>query len=90
MHTMFWMFADDRSDIRGKHLERGLVRRVLRFARPHRALIIRYVVALLVFAALGAIPPMLYRAIIDDALATGDRQALAVLSLVLLVVVLAT
>jgi ATP-binding cassette, subfamily B, bacterial len=87
---MFWMFADDRSDIRGKRLERGLLRRVLRFARPHRGLIIRYVAALLVFAALGAIPPMIYRAIIDDALAEGDRRRLAVLSLVLLGVVLAT
>jgi ATP-binding cassette, subfamily B, bacterial len=90
MHTMFWMFADDRSGLKGKRLEKGLLRRVLRFARPHRALIIRYVVSLLVFSALGAIPPMLYRAIIDDALAEGDRRKLAELALALLGVVIAT
>ena len=60
-------FRRDSDALEGKHFERDVVRRVLRFARPYRSLIIAFLIAVVLAAVITAIPPLLFRALLDDA-----------------------
>ncbi len=81
---MFWLFQQDGREFRDKKFAKGLLRRVFRFARPHRPALIIYGVLLLLSAGVGALSPLVYRAIIDDAIPDSDRRLLAWLALSLL------
>lgn len=65
-------------------LSRKLVGRVWTFVRPYRGLLAGVVVAVVATAALTAVPPLLYRAIIDDAVLQQRIGLLNVLALGLL------
>ena len=60
----------DRSVVDNK-IERRTLRRVLGFARPHRRLIEAFLAVTVVDAALVVVPPLLLKAIIDDAVQHG-------------------
>ncbi len=81
---MFWLFQQDGREFRDKKFAKGLLRRVFRFARPHRPALIAYGVLLLLSAGVGALSPLVYRAIIDEAIPDQDRRLLAWLALSLL------
>ncbi len=49
----------------------GLVRRIMRFARPYRRMLGIFLVLIIVDAVVGAANPLIYRAIIDDAGSAG-------------------
>jgi ATP-binding cassette subfamily B protein len=64
----------------GHRLTKGVVWRILRFARPYRTLITVFVVLVIVSAALAVTPPLLFRQIIDQGVLKGDRRLVIVLA----------
>jgi ATP-binding cassette subfamily B protein len=54
-------------------LSKGVLRRILQFAHPYRALIIVFVVLVAISAALAVTPPLLFGRIIDDGVLKQDR-----------------
>src|SRR5690349_9702512 len=71
----------DRS-VTSQRLARDTVRRVIAFARPHRATIAVFVVLTVIDAVLAVAPPLLLRAIIDKGIHGGNALLVTVLALV--------
>jgi len=69
-------FMQDRSVV-NKRLAPGTIRRIIRFAKPYRWLVITLVTLLGVDAALGSVNPLLFREIINKG-ALGHRPGLVV------------
>jgi ATP-binding cassette subfamily B protein len=67
----------DPAKIAGATVGKGVVRRVMGFARPYRWLIGGFLLTIVIEAVIGLIPPLLIRAIIDDALPADDRGAVS-------------
>ncbi len=67
-------------------LKRETVRRVLSFARPHKALIAVFLVLTVVDAALVVVSPLLVQRIVDDGIAEGDTRLIAMLAAAMAVV----
>jgi ATP-binding cassette, subfamily B, bacterial len=80
MHQTIWGFRRDPDAVRGKRVERALVRRVLRLARPYRALLIGFLVAVVAAAVVTAIPPLLLKSLLDRAVPDHDRAMVTVLA----------
>jgi ATP-binding cassette subfamily B protein len=59
----------------------GVVRRILVFARPYRALIIGFIALVVISSALAVAPPLLFREIIDDGVLKGNRHLVVVLGI---------
>jgi ATP-binding cassette subfamily B protein len=57
--------ARDPDQVAGKPLDRALLRRVLTFARPYRALLLVFVGTILAGSVVGILPPLVFRRIID-------------------------
>ncbi len=78
-----WMtmrsFQRDRSVTKTK-LREGTLRRIVAFARPHRRKIAWFVALVVVDAALGAVTPLLLKAIIDDGVVPGETGVVQVLA----------
>src|SRR6478609_6726883 len=66
----------DRS-ITQHRVAKGTFRRMLRFAAPYKSLLIVFLVMIVVDASLGALNPLIYRAIINDGI-LGEDAALVV------------
>jgi len=64
----------DAAAVAGARLDRGTVRRIWAFARPYRRRIAVLVAAILASAILGLVPPLVVRAILDDAIPQSDRS----------------
>jgi ATP-binding cassette subfamily B protein len=77
----------DRSVVHNR-IERGTVRRVLGFARPHRRLIGVFLVLTVVDAGLVVVTPLLAKHIIDDGIVAGDRRVVTVLAIAMAVTAL--
>ncbi len=73
----------DPRGVKGKHVARQTVRRVARFALPYRAMLIGFVVVLLLGSLLSLVPPLLFRQIIDDAIANSDRGQVNLLAAII-------
>lgn len=59
----------------GKHsLPKGLVRRILTYARPYRLLVYAFLVTLVIMSVLSVAQPLLFRRIVDDGISVGDAQ----------------
>ena len=80
MHVMWRMMENDPANLKGQKLERGLVRRVFRYAVPYRPQLIGFLIVIVAQAALGLAPPLLFKAIIDHALPDKSLGLLAVLA----------
>jgi len=63
----------DAAAVAGRAFERETLRRVGDFARPYRATIAVFLGAILASALVALVPPLVFRAIIDDAIPDGDR-----------------
>jgi len=87
-------FRRDPAIVRGKRLERETVRRVLTFAHPYRRQLIGFVVTAVLAAAVGALPPLLFRALLDNGLPNngqpGDLALITWLTIAAVLVALAT
>ena len=67
------MMPRDTDAVRDVTLAEGTSRRVWAFARPYRTTITVFLAAILVAALLALVPPLVVRAILDDAIPDGDR-----------------
>ncbi len=80
MGPMMRNLRTDRSIVNNR-LERSTVRRVLAFARPHRALITGFLALTVVDAGLVVVTPLLVQRIVDDGILKGDNQLVTMLAL---------
>lgn len=67
--------GSDPAAIAGARVQKGLVRRVWRFARAYRLMLAGFLATIVVAALINLLPPLLIRRIIDDAVPTGDTAA---------------
>ena len=74
------MMPGDSDSLKGVQLADGTLRRVWTFARPYRRTIVIFLVAILAAALLALVPPFVVRAILDDAIPSGDRRRIVVLA----------
>jgi ATP-binding cassette subfamily B protein len=79
----------DRSVVNNR-LDRGTVRRVLGFARPHRRLISVFLGLTVIDAAMVVVIPLLVQRIVDDGILKGDNALVAWLALAMAGVALLT
>ncbi|MFL6026939.1 MAG: ABC transporter ATP-binding protein [Friedmanniella sp.] len=70
-------------EIAQHQLSRGVLRRILRFARPYRRLITLFVALIVLASALAVTPPLLFKVIIDRGVLGGDRRLLIIVSVTL-------
>jgi ATP-binding cassette, subfamily B, bacterial len=80
MHPAVHGFGRDANAVKGKKLERDLLRRVLKLARPYRKQLIGFVVTVILAAVISAVPPLILRALIDTAIPEKDRQLVGFLA----------
>jgi ATP-binding cassette subfamily B protein len=73
-------FRRDPDALRGKRVERALVRRVLGLARPYRKLLVGFVFAVVGAAVVTAIPPLLLKALLDTAVPEENRGMVTALA----------
>ena len=72
--------GSDPTAIAGARVQKGLVKRVWRFARSYRLMLLGFLATIVVAALVNLVPPLLIRRIIDDALPAQDRGAVALLA----------
>ncbi|MCC5952110.1 MAG: ABC transporter ATP-binding protein [Acidimicrobiia bacterium] len=82
--------GSDPSKIEGVHLGRDVLRRVLQFARPYRAMLVGFLVTIIVTAVVELAPPLLFRQIIDVAIPEANRTELNRLALLVVAAAVAT
>ena len=70
-------------------LSAGIVRRIARFARPYRRMLLVFLGLIIVDALLGAANPLLYRAIIDDGILPRNSGFIVQVGVVLVVLAIA-
>jgi ATP-binding cassette subfamily B protein len=82
MHGGGWWSYLRYDESKGKaRVDRQLISRVMAYARPYWALVLVMLVAIVAVALLGLIPPLLYRALIDEVLPNQDYTLLNLLAL---------
>lgn len=74
----------------GARMHRATVRRVWRFLTPYRPRLAAYLVVIVVTSAVGAIPPLLVKSLIDGAIPHHDLHAVDLLAAGLVGLALAT
>lgn len=70
----------DAAAVSGARLDRGTLARSWQYARPYRRTITWFLVAILVAALLGLVPPLVVRSILDTAIPRRDRTLITVLA----------
>lgn len=74
----------DAGALKGKKLDQGVLRRAWSFAKPFHRLIALFLLTVVASSALGLVPPLLFRAIIDQAIPDADRGLVTVIAIVFL------
>lgn len=64
-----------------KHMERGVLRRIVGYARPYRGLVIAFMVTLVIASLLTVAQPLLFRQIVDNGISQGNATLVTVLAL---------
>ena len=77
MSLMRRMAADP--EVAQHQLTRGVVRRILAFAKPYRGLIIVFIGLVVLSSALAVAPPLLFKLIIDEGVLKQNRQLVIIL-----------
>ncbi len=72
MYHALMGFRHDPEALRGRKVQRALVRRVLRMARPYRRQLVGFLIAVVAGAIVGAIPPLLLKTLLDTAVPDKD------------------
>jgi ATP-binding cassette subfamily B protein len=75
--------------VRGRKVNRQTLRRVLTWVRPYRKILVGFLVAVVLDAIVTAVPPLLFRALIDHALPPRNHNRGLVLILALTAIALA-
>jgi ATP-binding cassette, subfamily B, bacterial len=81
MHQTMMSFRRDPDLVQGKHLERELLRRVLRLARPYRADVIGFLIAVVLAAVVAVVPPLLFKSLLDSAIPEKSQSLVTLLAL---------
>ncbi|MEX0665362.1 MAG: ABC transporter ATP-binding protein [Acidimicrobiia bacterium] len=79
MHQTVMSFRRD-PDVRGKGFERALLKRVLGLTRPYKKALVGFVIMVIASAAVGVVPALLFKALLDDAVPQGDKALVAILA----------
>jgi len=74
------MLGADPLDVKGRTVDRRIIRRAWVFARPYRVAILGFLVTIVVAALLALLPPLLFRSIIDEAIPQGNRGMVTMLA----------
>ena len=90
MHQTMMGFRRDNDAIRGKRVERALIRRVAGMTRPYRSALIGFLVTVILAAAVSVVPAFLFRALIDNAVRHHNKGLVFWLSLAAVGVAFAT
>jgi ATP-binding cassette subfamily B protein len=80
MHQTMMSFRRDPDAVKGKRLERALLRRVLRMTRPYKAALIGFFASVILGAVIGVIPALLFRSLLDNAVPNSDTTLVLVLA----------
>lgn len=72
----------DRS-VGDRQITRALVRRVIGYARPYRALVVAFLITVVVDAGLSVAQPLLLRRIVDEGISKGDATVVTVTALII-------
>lgn len=81
MHQTMMSFRRDPDAVRGKRVERQVLRRVLRMTRPYRGALIGFLIAVIAAAVVAVLPPLLFRELLDVAVPEKDTELVLVLAL---------
>jgi ATP-binding cassette subfamily B protein len=68
-------------EMRQRRVDRAVLRRVFRYIRPYRAQLAGFVVTVVAAAITAAIPPLLFRSLLDNAVPDRNRTLVAVLAI---------
>ncbi len=79
----------DPRSVAGARLTRATTRRIWTFARPYRATIALFLVAIVASALLALVPPFVVRAILDDAIPEGNGTMITWLAAIAVLAALA-
>jgi ATP-binding cassette subfamily B protein len=79
MHQTVMGFRRD-PDVRGKGFERALLRRVLGLTRPYKKALIGFLLMATAASAVGVLPPLLFKALVDDAVKQSDKTLVLALA----------
>ncbi len=77
MMSMHSLWPRDRESMKDAKIDRDSARRVWRFARPYRGMVLGFLVTVIAQALLGLVPPLLFGRIIDDAIPEENTGLLA-------------
>jgi ATP-binding cassette subfamily B protein len=83
MHNGNWWryITFDESNKQRPIMDRMLLRRVFRYARPYIGAIVIVLVTITLSSLLGLLPPLIYRELIDEVLPSGDLRLLNLLAI---------
>ncbi len=81
MHQTMMGFRHDPDAVRGRKVERALLRRVLGLTRPYRGQLIGFLLSVVASAGVGVLPPLLFRALLDDAVPDKDTRLVLLLAI---------
>jgi ATP-binding cassette, subfamily B, bacterial len=81
MHPAVHGFSRDAKAVKGKKVERDLLRRVLGLTRPYRGKLVGFVITVVLASIVGAIPPLILRSLLDTAIPEKDRTLVGALAL---------
>jgi ATP-binding cassette subfamily B protein len=71
------------STIKQSKISKGLVRRILGYARPYRALVIMFLITMVLASLLSVAQPLLFRRIVDNGISVGDAKVVTVTALII-------
>ena len=80
------MFGTDPESVKGASMDRELMKRVWRFAKPYRGMLNGFLLTIVLEAIEGIIPALLIKKIIDDALPTKDSGLVTQLALLMVAI----
>ena len=80
-HQILASFRRDADATKGRRLERAVLRRVLGLCGPYRRLIIGFVATVVLASVVGALPPLLLRALLDSAVKDHNESEVLFLAL---------
>lgn len=90
MHQTLMGFRRDNDSLKGKKVERALIRRVLGLTRPYRSMLVGFLITVVVSAVILVVPAYLFRALIDDALGSKNESEVLLIALAAVGVAVAT
>ena len=88
--AVFRMIHQDPEEVRGKGLDRDLVRRVVTLAAPYRWQLTGFLVAIVFEALLALVAPLVFKSIIDNTLPDQNTSLLVAESLLVVAAAVAT